>query len=61
MKRDSHKGIIIGKNGQCLKRMVKLARYEIEKFLHAKVNVKIWVKVRKDWRDNQNSFKGTWI
>lgn len=55
--KDSHKGIIIGKNGQCLKKIGETARYEIEKFLHAKVNVKIWVKVRKDWRDNQNLLK----
>ena len=33
------------------------ARYEIEKFLRAKVNIKIWVKVRKEWRDNQNLLK----
>ena len=56
--KDSHKGIIIGKNGQCLKRIGESARYEIEKFLRAKVNIKIWVKVRKEWRDNQNLLKG---
>ena len=55
--KDSHKGIIIGKNGQCLKKIGETARYEIEKFLHEKVNIKIWVKVRKDWRDNQNLLK----
>jgi GTP-binding protein Era len=52
--KDSHKGIIIGKNGQTLKRIGETARYELEKFLRSKVNVKIWVKVRKEWRDNQN-------
>lgn len=52
--KDSHKGIIIGKNGQTLKRIGETARYELEKFLRAKVNIKIWVKVRKEWRDNQN-------
>ena len=52
--KDSHKGIIIGKNGQCLKRIGESARYEIEKFLRQKVNIKIWVKVRKEWRDNNN-------
>ena len=52
--KDSHKGIIIGKNGQTLKRIGETSRYELEKFLRAKVNVKIWVKVRKEWRDNQN-------
>lgn len=51
--KDSHKGIIIGKNGQTLKRIGETARYEVEKFLKAKVNLKIWVKVRKEWRDNQ--------
>ena len=54
---DSHKGIIIGKNGQSLKRIGETARYELERFLHTKVNIKIWVKVRKEWRDNQNLLK----
>ena len=51
--KDSHKGIIIGKNGQCLKKIGETARYELERFLRSKVNIKIWVKVRKEWRDNQ--------
>lgn len=55
--KDSHKGIIIGKNGQTLKKIGETSRYEIEKFLRAKVNIKIWVKVRKEWRDNQNLLK----
>lgn len=55
--KDSHKGIIIGKNGQCLKKIGSSARYEIEKFLRHKVNLKVWVKVRKEWRDNQNLLK----
>ncbi|MDD6795018.1 MAG: GTPase Era [Clostridiaceae bacterium] len=55
--KDSHKGIIIGKNGQCLKKIGASARYELEKFLRSKVNIKIWVKVRKEWRDNQNLLK----
>lgn len=55
--KDSHKGIIIGKNGQCLKKIGENSRYELEKFLRAKVNIKIWVKVRKEWRDNQNLLK----
>ena len=50
--KDSHKGIIIGKNGASLKKIGETARYEIERFLKAKVNLKIWVKVRKEWRDN---------
>jgi GTP-binding protein Era len=53
----SHKGIIIGKNGQTLKKIGETSRYEIEKFLRAKTNIKIWVKVRKDWRDNPNLLK----
>ena len=51
--RKTYKGIIIGKNGQSLKKIGETARYEIERFLRAKVNIKIWVKVRKEWRDNQ--------
>ncbi|MEQ8154457.1 MAG: GTPase Era [Clostridiaceae bacterium] len=50
--KDSHKGIIIGKNGQSLKKIGETARYEIERFLKARINLKIWVKVRKEWRDN---------
>ncbi len=50
--KDSHKAIIIGKNGQTLKKIGQYARMDIEKFLDAKVNLKIFVKVRKDWRDN---------
>ncbi|SFC62982.1 GTPase Era [Clostridium uliginosum] len=55
--KDSHKGIIIGKNGQTLKRIGESSRYELERFLKARVNIKIWVKVRKEWRDNQNLLK----
>lgn len=50
--RDSHKGIIIGKGGAMLKKIGSLARPEIEDMLEAKVNLKLWVKVRKDWRDS---------
>lgn len=50
--RDSHKGIIIGKGGAMLKKIGSAARYEIEKLLEAKVNLKLWVKVKKDWRDS---------
>ena len=50
--KDSHKGLIIGKNGTSLKKIGETSRYEIERFLRAKVNLKIWVKVRKEWRDN---------
>ena len=55
--KDSHKGIIIGKNGQTLKKIGETSRYELERFLGTKVNLKTWVKVRKDWRDNQNLLK----
>lgn len=51
--RDSHKGIIIGKGGAMLKKIGSLARPEIEDMLEAKVNLKLWVKVRKDWRDSE--------
>ena len=50
--RDSHKGIIIGKGGAMLKKIGSAARYEIERMLDAKVNLKLWVKVKKDWRDS---------
>ena len=50
--RDSHKGIIIGKGGAMLKKIGSNARYEIERMLDAKVNLKLWVKVKKDWRDS---------
>ena len=50
--RDSHKGIIIGKGGAMLKKIGSAARYEIEKMLEARVNLKLWVKVKKDWRDS---------
>ena len=50
--RDSHKGIIIGKQGAMLKKIGTNARYEMERLLDAKVNLKLWVKVKKDWRDS---------
>lgn len=50
--RDSHKGIIIGKQGAMLKKIGTLARQEIENLLDMKVNLQIWVKVKKDWRDS---------
>ena len=55
--RDSHKGIIIGKQGTMLKKIGSNARYEIERMLEEKVNLKIWVKVRKDWRDSDTLMK----
>lgn len=50
--RDSHKGIIIGKQGSMLKKIGSTARYEIERLLDCKVNLKLWVKVQKNWRDS---------
>ena len=51
--RDSHKGIIIGKNGAMLKKIGSAARYEIERMLEARVNLQLWVKVRREWRDSE--------
>lgn len=51
--RDSHKGIIIGKGGAMLKKIGTAARIEIEHFMGAKVNLQLWVKVRREWRDNE--------
>lgn len=50
--RDSHKGIIIGKQGVMLKKIGTQARRDIENLLEMPVNVKLWVKVKKDWRDS---------
>jgi GTP-binding protein Era len=55
--RDSHKGIIIGKSGALLKRVGTYAREDIEAFLECKVNLKLWVKVRDDWRNSERSLK----
>ena len=55
--RDSHKGIIIGKGGAMLKRIGTGARIEMEKLLMTKVNLKLFVKVRRDWRDNNNMLR----
>lgn len=50
--RESHKRIIIGKQGNMLKKIGSTARFEIEKMLDCKVNLKLWVKVQKNWRDS---------
>ena len=58
--RDSHKGIIIGKNGAMLKRIGTYAREDLEKMLDIKINLKLWVKVKEDWLNNDsfvNKFK----
>ena len=55
--RESHKGIIIGKGGAMLKKIGSNARYEIEELLECRVNLKLWVKVKKDWRDSDSLMK----
>ena len=55
--RDSHKGIIIGKGGSMLKRIGTAARMEIENLMDTKVNLKLWVKVRREWRDSDMYMK----
>ena len=52
--RDSHKGIIIGKNGEMLKRIGRAARIDMEQNLGIKINLKTWVKVKQDWLDNDS-------
>ena len=51
--RESHKGIIIGKGGSILKKVGSMARNDIEEFFGIKANVKLWVKVKEDWRNRQ--------
>jgi GTP-binding protein Era len=58
--RNSHKGIIIGKNGEMLKKIGKMARIDMEENFGTKVNLKTWVKVKEDWQENDsivNKFK----
>ena len=58
--RNSHKGIIIGKNGEMLKRIGRAARLDLEQNFGVKVNLKTWVKVKEDWQENEkivNKFK----
>lgn len=55
--KDSHKGIIIGKQGQMLKKIGSLARPDIEELVGRQVNLKLWVKVKKDWRDSDYLLK----
>lgn len=55
--RDSHKGIIIGKNGGMLKRIGTYARQDLEKMLGTKINLKTWVKTKKDWLDQDSIVK----
>ena len=55
--RDSHKGIIIGKQGSMLKKIGSMARPDIENLVESQVNLKLWVKVKKDWRDSDYLLK----
>ena len=55
--RESHKGIIIGKNGSMLKKIGTYAREDLEKMLGIKINLKLWVKVREDWINNDKFIK----
>lgn len=55
--KESHKGIIIGKNGTMLKKISSYARGDIREFLGKNVNLKLWVKVKKDWRDSSFDLK----
>lgn len=55
--KDSHKGIIIGKQGSMLKEIGVRARVDIERLLDCKINLQLWVKVKNDWRDNRNALK----
>ncbi len=55
--RESHKGIIIGKGGAMLKKIGSNARFEIERLIGGKANLKLWVKIRKDWRDSDIQMK----
>ena len=55
--RDSHKGIIIGKQGSMLKKIGSMARPEIEDLVESQVNLQLWVKVKKDWRDSDYLLK----
>jgi len=55
--KQSHKGMIIGKNGEMLKKIGGLARTDIERFLGSKVFLQTWVKVKENWRDNQAAIR----
>lgn len=55
--KDSHKGILIGKQGRMLKEIGIRSRVDIENLLHCKINLQLWVKVRNDWRDSRSALK----
>ena len=56
-KRESHKGIIIGKEGKMLKKIGQCARYDLEKIFGTKINLKLWVKVDNKWDENTQILK----
>lgn len=56
--KDSHKGIVIGRGGRTLKGIGAAARKDMERFFGKKINLKIFVKVRRDWRNNDNQLSG---
>ena len=56
--KESHKGIVIGKQGAMLKKIGSQARQEIEALMDTRINLKLWVKVRKDWRNDMNQLRG---
>ena len=55
--RETHKGIIIGKNGSMLKKIGTYARQDLENMLGIKINLKLWVKVRTDWINSEKFIK----
>lgn len=55
--RESHKAIIIGKNGEMLKRVGTYAREDMERFFGCKINLKLWVKVKENWRNRQSALR----
>jgi len=57
VERDSQKGIIIGKQGSMLKEVGKRARMDIERLLGSKIFLELWVKVKKDWRNQERILK----
>lgn len=56
--KESHKGIVIGKDGSMLKRVGTMARTDMEKFFECKINLKLWVKVKEDWRNRAALLRG---
>ena len=55
--KNSHKGIIIDKHGDMLKKVSSLARHDMEKFMGAKVYLRTWVKVKENWRDSVSAVR----